>query len=104
MEDQLNMDDISAYFEWKNNVEKNELPGTENENETVTELSRKLSISTIVSGDGARTRMASAGEPKQKMPINRQVELILKWKEGRREGGRKGGRGRGEEEDGTWGH
>ena len=81
MEDQLNMDDISAYFEWKNNVEKNELPGTENENETVTELSRKLSISTIVSGDGARTRMASAGEPKQKMPINRQVELILKWKE-----------------------
>ena len=76
------MDDISAYFEWKNNVEKNEVPGmTENDNETVTELSRKLSVSTIVSADGARSRMASSAEPKQKMPVNRQVELILKWKE-----------------------
>ena len=76
-----NMDDISAYFEWKNNVEKNELPGTEHENETVTELSRKLSVSTIVSGDGTKSRMVTTGEAKHKMPINRQVELILKWKE-----------------------
>lgn len=78
-----NMDDISAYFEWKNNVEKNELPGPEHENETVTELSRRLSVSTIVSGIGdvAKSRMVTCGDPKHKMPINRQVELILKWKE-----------------------
>ena len=75
------MDDISAYFEWKNNVEKNEIPGTEDDDETVTGLQRKLSVATIVSGDGARLRMPACAEPKQKMPVNRQVELILKWKE-----------------------
>ena len=81
METSLNMDDISAYFKWKKSVGETETPAGDKGCETVRDLSRKLSISTIVSGDGGRSRMGMSTEPKQKMPINRQVELILKWKE-----------------------
>ena len=75
-------DDIAAYFKWKSNIEKHELPGDKTRNETVTELSRKLSVCTVMSsGDPANTKAKLLSEPKQKMPANRAVELILKWKD-----------------------
>ena len=70
--------DISAYFQWKSNIERNELPHRR-ETMTATDLSRRLSVSTIISD--LNTARQKPEDPKQRMPPNREVELISKWRE-----------------------
>ena len=70
--------DITAYFQWKSNIERNELPHRK-ETMTATDLSRRLSVSTIISD--LNTARQKPEDPKQRMPPNREVELISKWRE-----------------------
>ena len=46
---------------------------------TATDLSRRLSVSTIISD--LNTARQKPEDPKQRMPPNREVELISKWRE-----------------------
>ena len=70
--------DITAYFQWKSNIERNELPHRK-ETMTATDLSRRLSVSTIISD--LTTARQKPEDPKQRMPPNREVELISRWRE-----------------------
>ena len=72
-------EDITAYFQWKSNIERNELPHTA-KTMTATDLSRRLSVSTIIS-DLNTARQVKPEDPKQRMPPNREVELISRWRE-----------------------
>ena len=79
MESSASTGDIAAYFQWKSNIERNELPHTA-KTMTATDLSRRLSVSTIIS-DLNTARQAKPEDPKQRMPPNREVELISRWRE-----------------------
>ena len=70
-------DDVAAFFSWKSNVELNEIRARGAM--TAADLPRRLSVSTIVSDTHAQTaRSRSRGDPRQRMPPNREVELISK--------------------------
>ena len=68
-------DDVAAFFSWKSNVALNEIGGRGVM--TAAHLSRRLSVSTILSEPQERSR----GDPRQRMPPNREVELISKWRD-----------------------
>ena len=67
-------DDVAAFFSWKSNVALNEV-GARGVM-TAAQLSRRLSVSTILSEPPERSR----GDPRQRMPPNREVELISMWR------------------------
>ena len=67
-------DDVAAFFSWKSNVALNEV-GVRGVM-TAAQLSRRLSVSTILSEPPERSR----GDPRQRMPPNREVELISMWR------------------------
>ena len=81
-------DDVAAFFSWKSNIERNEVESRKKDEEqnnkkemTVTDLSRRLSVSTVVS-DSNTARSRRQGEkpsdPRQRMPPNKEIELISK--------------------------
>ena len=72
-------DDISAFFSWKSSIEKNDGPKMSQEM-TASDLSRRLSVSTILS-DGPAAGKRTPRDPRQRMPPNREVELISKWRD-----------------------
>ena len=78
MESSASTGDIAAYFQWKSNIERNELSHTA-KTMTATDLSRRLSVSTIIS-DLNTARQGKPEDPKQRMPPNREVELISMWR------------------------
>ena len=75
-------DEISSFFGWKSNIEKNEVPRVTGDRGkrrmTVSDLSRRLSVSTMVSD--SITARGKPSDPRQKMPPNREVDLISKVK------------------------
>ena len=70
-------DDVAAFFSWKSKVADNET-GARGVM-TAAHLSRRLSVSTILSAEP--TERGSRGDPRQRMPPNREVELISKWRD-----------------------
>ena len=83
-------DDVAAFFNWKSNIERNAVESRKTAEEqnkkemTVKDLSRRLSVSTVVS-DSNTARSRKQGEkpsdPRQRMPPNKEIELISKVSE-----------------------
>ena len=69
-------DDVAAFFSWKSKVADNET-GARGVM-TAAHLSRRLSVSTILSAEPTER---GRGDPRQRMPPNREVELISKWRD-----------------------
>ncbi|XP_023340055.1 cilia- and flagella-associated protein 73 [Eurytemora carolleeae] len=73
-------DDISGYFGWRSNIEQNELPDSffrPRRQVSAKDLHRRLSIN-----KSPKKEVVSKEEvPRNKIPQNREVDLINKWKE-----------------------
>ena len=79
MNDNPVKDDIAFYFMWKSKIEQNELPLPDSGTETVSKLSRRLSIATSLSNTMSGSLIADKKRD-LKMPRNIQIDLINKWK------------------------
>ena len=79
MNDNPVKDDIAFYFMWKSKIEQNELPLPDSGTETVSKLSRRLSIATSLSNTMSGSLIADKKRD-LKTPRNIQIDLINKWK------------------------
>ena len=79
MNDNPVKDDIAFYFMWKSKIEQNELPLPDSGTDTVSKLSRRLSIATSLSNTMSGSLLADKKRD-LKTPRNIQIDLINKWK------------------------